>query len=412
LFDQVLKRRIFHIFIVVGSILFLSNCRNTREVTFEELRSQESLAIDTILDLYLEKYRRFIDHYEDSTMFPRSYEKDKVNFVSSDDWTSGFFPGILWYLYEYSGDEEMLKSARKWTSSLREQCYNTSTHDIGFIINSSFGQGYRLTRDESYKKVLDIAAQSLASRFNDNIHCIKSLDTFRGYDFPVLIDNMVNLEILFKAWHWNNNQRFYTIANEHALRTMEMHFKSDFSSFQIVDYNTKNFQPTFKGTFQGYADSSSWSRGQAWGLYGFILAFRETRDRVYLDQSIRICDYILSHNNFPDDCIPYWDFQAPGIPAAQRDAAAAAVLASALIELSMYEEIENPQQYLAIAENIITSLAGLGYIASIEECENFVLKHSIGNMPGDHEVDVPLIYGDYYFLEALMKYKNHVQNEL
>ena len=410
--DLELRRLIFHIFFVVGCIIFLSNCRNTREVTFEELRSPEFLAIDTILELYVKKYRNLIEHYKDTTMFPRSYEKNKINFVSSEDWTSGFFPGILWYLYEYSGDENILSSARRWTNSLKEQCYNTSTHDIGFIINSSFGQGYRLTRDESYQKILNIAARSLASRYNGNIRCIKSLDTFEGYKFPVLIDNMVNLEILYKAWRWNNDRSLYTIANEHALRTMEMHFKPDFSSFQIVDYNLNNFQPEFRGTFQGYADSSSWSRGQAWGLYGFILAFRETRDRVYLDQSIRIANYILGHDNFPGDCIPYWDFNSPDIPGTQRDAAAAAVLASAFIELSTYEEVENSQHFLVIAENIINSLASQGYIAGISECENFILKHCTGNMPGGREVDVPLIYGDYYFLEALMKYKNLMKNEI
>jgi hypothetical protein len=298
-----------------------------------------------------------------------------------------------------------------WTNSLKDQRYNTSTHDIGFIINCSFGQGYRLTRDESYKEVLNIAAKSLASRYNENIGCIKSLDAFEGYDFPVLIDNIVNLEILYKAWRWNNDDYFYNIANEHALKTMEMHFKPDFSSFQIVDYDLNTFQPAFKGTFQGYTDGSAWARGQAWGLYGFILAFRETKDRVYLDQSIRIANYIIDHENLPGDCIPYWDFYAPDIPTAQRDAAAAAVLASAFIELSTYIEVQEPEQYLAIAENIISSLVSQEYIAGTDECDNFILKHCTGNKPGNGEIDVPIIYGDYYFLEALMKYKNIITNE-
>jgi hypothetical protein len=326
--------------------------------------------------------------------------------VSSEDWTSGFFPGILWYLYEYSAEEDFLTYARSWTNTLKEQSFNTSTHDIGFIINSSFGQGYRLTKDESYKEVLNTAAKSLASRYNDNIGCIKSLDIFEGYSFPVLIDNMVNLEILYKAWRWNNNDTYYKIANEHALKTMEMHFKPDFSSFQIVDYNLETYHPDFRGSVQGYADISSWARGQAWGLYGFVLAFRETRDRVYLDQSIRIASYILGNTNFPGDCIPYWDFQAPDIPDTHRDAAAAAVLASALIELSTFQEVQQAEEYLMIAENIINTLASKGYIASLNENENFVLKHCVGNKPGKIEVDVPVIYGDYYLLEALMKYRN------
>jgi hypothetical protein len=295
---------------------------------------------------------------------------------------------------------------------LKEQRFNKSTHDIGFIINSSYGQGYRLTKDESYKEVLNIAASSLASRFDENIGCIKSLDVFEGYGFPVLIENMVNLEILYKAWRWNNDDDFYIIANEHALKTMEMHFKSDFSSYQIINYNLKTHQPDFAGSFQGYSDSSSWARGQAWGLYGYLIAFRETKDRVYLDQSIRIANYILDNENFPGDCIPYWDFQAKDIPNVPRDAAAAAVLASAFIELSTYAEVKQPEQYLTISENIISSFAAQGYIAGRSELENFVLKHGVGNMPGGVEVDVPLIYGDYYFLEALIKYKNISKKEI
>jgi rhamnogalacturonyl hydrolase YesR len=375
------------------------------------MRSPEFLAVDTILELYMDKYRTFFTHYDDSTKFPRSFEGGELQLVAPDDWTSGFFPGILWYLYEYSGDDDMLKSARKWTHTLREQCHNTSTHDIGFVINCSFGQGYRLTREESYREILDVSAKSLASRYNENIRCIKSLDDFEGYNFPVLIDNMVNLEILFKAWRRNNDPHFYTIANEHALQTMEMHFRPDFSSYQIVDYDQNNYKPASKGSFQGYSDSTSWSRGQAWGLYGFMLAFRETSDRVYLDQAIRIADYILGHDQFPDDCIPFWDFQAPGIPEAKRDAAAAAILASAFIELSTFDEVNNSQRYRVITENIIHSLSNQGYIAGSGDNENFVLKHCVGNMPGGREVDVPLIYADYYFLEALMKYKNLINNE-
>ena len=187
---------------------------------------------------------------------------------------------------------------------------------------------------------------------------------------------------------------------------MEMLFRPDFSAYQVIDFDLNSFEPDYKGAFQGYSDSSSWSRGQAWGLYGFVMAFRETEDRVFLDQSIRIASYILGNQNMPDDCIPYWDFQTPDIPDAKRDASAAAILASALIDLSTFPEVQQPEHYLMIAEHIIKSLTAQGYVASRTENENFVLKHSVGNMPGRIEVDVPMIYGDYYFLEALMKYKN------
>ena len=344
-------------------------------------------------------------------LFPRSIENNKLNMVPPSDWTSGFFPGILWYLYEYSGDTQFLSAAKSWTNTLKDQCYNTSTHDIGFIINSSFGQGYRITKSESYKIVMNTAAESLASRYFDDIGCIKSLDDIGDLEFPVLIDNMVNLEILYKAWRWNNNKKYYKIANKHALKTMEKHFRSDFSSFQVVDYDLNSLLPRYRGSFQGYSDSTAWARGQSWGLYGFVLAFRETGDRVYLDQSIRIASYILGHINFPADCIPYWDYLSPDIPNTPRDASAAAILASALIELSSYSEIKQPEQYLTIAEKIIHTMVRQGYFNKPNEYENFVLNQGVGSIPDKTEVGVPLIYGDYYLLEALVKYKNLKINE-
>jgi rhamnogalacturonyl hydrolase YesR len=393
------------ILIFIGS-LFLLNCRNTREVTFEELRSPEQLGIDTLLELYIYKYKRFIETHPDSTLSPRSYQNDQLNMVSSEDWTSGFFPGILWYLYEYSGDADFLRAAESWTHALKDQSYNTSTHDIGFIINSSYGQGYRITKSASYKEILNTAAESLASRYLDEIGCIISLDEIENFDYPVLIDNMVNLEVLYKTWKMNSNEEYYDIANKHAINTMERHFRSDFSSFQVVDYDPESFLPKYKGSFQGYSDSTAWARGQSWGLYGFVVAFRETGDRVYLDQSIRIASYILGHENFPEDCIPYWDYLSPDIPNTYRDATSAAILASALIELSSFSEVKQPEQYLNVAERIIHTMVNQGYINNRNECENFVLNQGVGSFPLNTEVGVPLIYGDYYLLEALIKYKN------
>lgn len=385
--------------------MLLFNCRNTREITLEEIHPPESYALDTLIELFVKKYGDFILKNQDSTLFPRTYEDGQIQLVSSTDWTSGFFPGILWYLYEYSGDTNILGAARAWTNTLSAQSLNTSTHDIGFIINSSFGQGYRLTNDESYKVILNAAASSLASRFNAGIGCIKSLDDLEGYSYPVLIDNMVNLEILYKAWRWNNDNGFYAVANEHALKTMEMHFRPDFSAFQVVDYDMSTSKAGYKGSFQGYSDSSSWARGQAWGLYGYVLAFKETKDRVFLDQAIRIGTYITGNPNLPDDFIPYWDFMDPDIPDAPRDAAAAAIIASAFMDMSSFSEVPQPERYFGAAVRIINSFVTKGYVAHIDECGSFMLKHCVGNMPGKMEVDVPIIYGDYYFLEALMKYK-------
>lgn len=403
--EKLSKVNSYLIIIFIGS-LFLLNCRNTREVTFEEMRSPEHLGIDTLLELYISKYKKFIDSHPDSSLFPRSFENGQLHMVSSEDWTSGFFPGILWYLYEYSGDIDLLRAAKSWTYALKDQSYNTSTHDVGFIINSSYGHGYRITRDESYKEVLNTAAESLASRYVDEIGCIKSLDEIDHFDYPVLIDNMVNLEILYKTWKWNNNEKYFYIANKHAINTMERHFRPDFSSFQVVDYDQGSFLPKYRGSFQGYSDSTSWARGQSWGLYGFVVAFRETQDRVYLDQSIRIASYILGHENFPDDCIPYWDYLSPDIPNTYRDATAAAILASALIELSSFSEVKQPEQYVNLAKNIIHTMVTEGYVVSSDEYENFVLNQGVGSIPANTEVGVPIIYGDYYLLEALMKYRN------
>jgi len=400
-------RKVFLWSILIAFVgLAFMNCRNTREVTFEELRNPDEVGIDTLLGLFVNKYREYITSHSDTTLFPRCYDNDSAIMVPPGDWTSGFFPGILWNLYDFSGDDLFLYAAQSWTNTLKEECHNTSTHDVGFVINSSFGQAFRITRDESYREVLDTAAQSLASRYDDNLKCIKSLDENEYYKYPVLIDNMVNLEILYKAWQWNEDPRYYRIANDHALNTMEMHFRPDFSAFQVVDFDPGTSLPRYKGSFQGYSDSSAWARGQSWGLYGFVLAFRETRDRIFLDQSLRIATYILEHENFPEDGIPYWDFNAPDIPAAPRDATSAVILASALIELSSYEEVKQPEKYLDVAENIIYSLLTRDYIAGEHEYENFVLKHGVGSIPGDSEVNVALIYGDYYLLEALMKYKN------
>ena len=403
--EKLNKVKSYFILIFIGS-LFLLNCRNTREVTFEETRSPEHFGIDTLLELYLSKYKTFIDSHSDSSLFPRSFENDQLHMVTSEDWTSGFFPGILWYLYEYSGDIDFLHAAQSWTYALKDQSHNTSTHDVGFIINSSFGQGYRITRDESYKEVLNKAAESLASRYVDEIGCIKSLDEIDNFNYPVLIDNMVNLEILYKAWKLNNNEKYFHIANKHAINTMEKQFRNDFSAFQVIDYDQRTFLPKYRGSFQGYSDSTAWARGQSWGLYGFVVAFRETRDRVYLDQSIRIASYILGHENFPEDCIPYWDFLSPDIPDTYRDATAAAILASALIELSSFSEVKQPEQYVNVAKNIIHTMVTQGYITNQNEYENFVLNQGIGSIPADSEVGVPIIYGDYYLLEALLKYKN------
>ena len=400
------------LFLLVVAVLILSNgCRNTRDVVFELTEQDASPHVDSLLNHFVRKYLIFLNDYKDTTRYPRTIQENELFFTSSSGWTSGFYPGILWNLYRFSKNEVFYDAAIRWSRGLLSESINTSTHDIGFIINCSAGLGYRITGEDYFKEALLEASESLASRYNEKTGCIKSLDNFNGYSFPVLIDNLVNLEILFKAWKWTGQDRYYKIAFSHVLKTMENHMRMDFSVYQLVDYDPESGNPVFHGTFQGYDANSIWSRGQAWGLYGFTMAYRETNDRIFLDQAERMADFILKDPYFRDGYIPFWDMATPDIPQELRDASAAAIMASALIELSSFTETTDPDKYFSAGENIILSLGNPEYCAACGENSFFVVKHCIGNYPGQIEVDVPLIYADFYFLEALLKYSETVNQK-
>lgn len=387
-----------------------TGCRNTRDVVFESTDYEGPLKVDSLLNHFVSKYEIFLDSFHDSTRFPRSYDEGKIIFTKSSGWTSGFFPGILWNLYQYSDQKEFYDAAVKWTTILLTESHNTSTHDVGFIINSSVGLAYKVTGTDSLKNIILQAAESLASRYHKKPGCIKSLDNFNDYSYPVLIDNLVNLEILFKAWKWTGEDRFYQMAYSHAIKTMEYQTRQDFSTYQLVDYDTDKGFPVYRGTFQGYNANSVWSRGQAWGIYGYTMAYRETRDRIFLDQAERMADFILNDPYFRDGYIPFWDMSTPRVPHELRDASAAAIMASAFIELSTFLESSDQNKYLKAGENILLSLANSEYCSGMNENSFFVVKHCVGNYPGKIEVDVPLIYADYYFLEALLKYKDNIND--
>ncbi|MBR9998143.1 MAG: glycoside hydrolase family 88 protein [Cyclobacteriaceae bacterium] len=395
-------------------ILLHAGCRNTRDVVFEHAGPAGPPRVDSLLNHFAVKYAEFLGSFTDTVQFPRSFDQDRIVFTTSSGWTSGFFPGILWNLYRYNGDALFLNAARSWTHSLLTESDNVSTHDVGFIINSSVGLGYIATDDKIFRESLLRAAESLASRYHDQPGCIKSLDDFNGYAYPVLIDNLVNLEILFRAWKISGNEAYYQIAYAHALKTMENHLRKDFSVYQLVDYDTESGAVVFRGTFQGYDTASNWSRGQAWGIYGFSMAFRETRDRIFLDQAERMAEFLLKNPYFMDGYVPFWDMTAPKVPHELRDASSAAILASAFMELSTFPEVEDQAKYFKTGENILKALSKPQYCSGVNENEFFVVKHCVGNYPGNSEVDVPLIYADYYFLEALLKYRgilNHQENE-
>lgn len=339
---------------------------------------------------------------------PRNSEPDgTLNLVPSKDWTSGFFPGELWFLYEYTQNNFWKKKAQQHTDILEKEKMNGSTHDMGFKVYCSFGNGYRLTQDEHYKEVLLQSARTLATRFKPAAGIIRSWDhSTAKWVCPVIIDNMMNFELLFWATKESKDSTFYRIAVDHARTTMKHHFRPDFSSYHVIDYDTITGQVLKKNTHQGFADESAWSRGQAWALYGYTMCYRETRLPEFLEQAQNIEKYLFTHPNMPEDLIPYWDFDAPGIPDEPRDVSAATVIASALYELSLYDP-EKGERYRSNADKIIENLTK-HYRATLKKNNGFLLLHSTGTKPTNTEVDVPIVYADYYFIEALMR-KNKLE---
>jgi len=335
----------------------------------------------------------------DSSFSPRTLVDGKLKLVSSRDWTSGFFPGELWFLYQYTGKEEWKKAAQTYTARMEREKLNGTTHDMGFKIYCSYGNGYRLTKDAAYRQLIIQAARTLSTRFNPRVGCIRSWDHHKElWGYPVIIDNMMNLELLFEATKLTGDSSFYKIAVSHANTTMRNHYRADYSSFHVVDYDTATGRIVKRMTWQGYSDSSAWARGQAWGLYAYTMCYRETGDKTYLRQAEHIAAYILP--KLPEDKIPYWDFNAPGIPDEPRDASAAAVIASGLYELSRYSD--QGKAYRQMADRILQSLTN-HYRSEIGASSGFILLHSTGSKPSKSEVDVPINYADYYYLEALLR---------
>ena len=352
----------------------------------------------------------------DNDSLPRSYT-DRTGLIKSNShwWCSGFFPGVLWYLYEAKGSPNLKRYAEIYTQRVADQQYTTDNHDVGFILMCSFGNGYRLTQTPRYVPILLNGAQSLSTRFKPVVGLIRSWDTKTDkWRYPVIIDNMMNLELLEWAAQHSDSTKFAKIASSHAKLTMKNHFRKDFSSYHVIGYDPETGEIEKRNTHQGYAHESAWARGQAWGLYGYTMMFRETGDSSYLHHAKGIARFIMSHPNMPKDKVPYWDFNAPDIPHAKRDASAAAIMASAFIELSTLtkEEPDFSKQCLNMAEMQLRSLTSAQYLAKKGTNGGFILMHSVGNLPKGTEVDVPLTYADYYYVEALVRYKKMVLSTL
>lgn len=340
-----------------------------------------------------------------SNRFPKTYyaKDDKLETSGSDWWCSGFYPGTLLFLYDETKDTALLAEAERMMTLLEKEKNNTGTHDLGFMMFCSFGNALQIAPKNGYRDILLTSAKSLSTRFSPTVGCIKSWDS-KPSDFLVIIDNMMNLKLLFWATAESRDSAFYNIATTHANTTIAHHFRPDKSSYHVVNYDPKTGAVQEKRTAQGYSRESAWARGQAWGLYGYTETYRETGEKRYLEQATAIADYLLHHPNLPADKIPYWDFDAPNIPNALRDASAAAIMASALLELAEYVDAARRREYVAVAETILKNLSSETYKAAPGTNGGFLLKHGVGHMPNGTEVDVPLTYGDYYFVEAMRRY--------
>ncbi|HXI60383.1 MAG TPA: glucuronyl hydrolase [Polyangia bacterium] len=356
----------------------------------------------TALDAAVVQYTRFRTAYTSAANLPRTAKNGVVTTVPITDWTSGFVGGSYWYLYEYSKDAAFRTAAESAGAALEPQKTTTIDHDLGFRFMSTFGNNYRLTSNANALAVLKTAAASLSTRFHAVVGVIKSWDNPQ-WDYPVIIDNMMNLRLLYFVSANGGDPTYADQATQHALTTLKNHFRPDNSSFHLVNYNSTTGAVISKVTVQGLANSSAWARGQAWGLYGYTESFVASKRPEFLAQAQKIAAFLMTHKNMPADRVPYWDFDAPAGASTPRDASAAAIMASGLLQLSGLVQEPDASKYRDYALAILKSLTSPAYAAAAGQNSFFLLMHSTGNLPGNSEIDVPINYADYYYLESLMR---------
>lgn len=395
-----LKKWIF----VAGALLMAPIWAHAQDVTTRQVLNEDVVFATRQYGMMLDQVGR-----KGEIRNPKTIDKlGRRVYIPDDDWCSGFFAGSLWYLYQLTGDKRWMTQAQRYTRALDSIQYLKWHHDVGFMIGSSYLNGYRAKPDNNAKKVIVQTAKSLCTRFRPGAGIIQSWNvdkgwqSERGWRCPVIIDNMMNLEILFEATRLSGDSTFWKVAVTHANTTMAHHFREDGSCFHVVDYDPATGAVLHQQTAQGYADESGWARGQAWAVYGYTVCYRYTHDTRYLDQAVRTLRYVMHNKNLPLDLVPYWDFDAPNIPNEPRDASTAACLASALYELDGYLPGDG---YATLADRIMMSLSTPAYRAPLGKNGCFLLMHSVGSIPHNSEIDVPLNYADYYFLEALTRRK-------
>lgn len=394
--------RLFYIVLALGIVSISMSCRPKGK----DNPQKGQINIDSLLSI---RYKKLLDYPLDSTAFPRSYSDGNhvIHTVAPKDWTSGFFPGNLWLLFQLTGQDAYSTRAKEWTAFMEKEKFNNGTHDMGFKIFSSFGKGFQITGRKDYEKVILKSAKTLSTRFNEKVGSLRSWDWNKNvWEFPVIIDNMMNLELLFEATKISGDSTFYEIAVKHANTSLKNHFRKDGSSYHVVVYDTITGKVRNKVTHQGFSDESSWARGQGWAIYGFTMAYRYTKNALFLFQAQRTMDFYLENKNLPEDGIPYWDFDDPAIPDAPRDVSAATVIASACFEMFGYTQ---DQRYLDYANKVLGVLRTDKYILNKDIDAPFILDHSTGNWPKHDEIDGPIVYADFYFLEALLRQKDQVK---
>lgn len=372
------------------------------------------------------QYTQLLKVSTDVTRFPRTINSDgSVRTTNISDWTQGFFAGNLWYIYEYTQNPQWKAAATKWTEALEQAQFLTQHHDVGFVMYCSYGKAIKFEKDpkklEKYRKILIQSAESALTRFDPKVGLIKSWDAKQSWDkktmweYPVIIDNMMNLEMLCYVSKLTGNPKYKEVAISHALNTLKNHFRPDYSTYHVVNYGPDG-KVLNRQTNQGFADNSTWARGQGWAIYGFTMMYRETKDKRFLEAAQKAADFYINHPNLPKDKIPYWDFNAEQkgytpdfdynankLSYIPRDASAGALVASGLLELSTFSKDGN--KYFKSAEQMLKSLSGSEYLAAPGTNSGFILKHCVGSLPHKTEIDVPLVYADYYFLEALLRYQ-------
>lgn len=344
----------------------------------------------------------------DYTMMPRNITGNDTTWYCSkatpEEWCAGFWPGVLWYNYELTGDSAIMAEATNFTESLEYMSQRPIfDHDLGFLMFCSYGNAYRLTHNPKFKEVILASADSLATLYNPNVGTLlswpRNVSILGGHN--TIMDNMINLEMLFWAAKNGGDRKLYDIAVKHAETTMKYQFRPDYSCYHVAVYDPETGGFIKGMTHQGYADNTMWARGQAWAIYGYTMVYRETRDPRFLDFACKVTDVYL--NRLPEDYVPYWDFDAPGIPAAPRDASAACVVASALLELQEYCSAHDAARYKDAAIKMLTSLSSDSYRSG--QARTSFLDHSTGHHPEGKEIDAAIIYADYYYIEALTRLK-------